>query len=78
MLAFGLGDTLKNQEIMEFRVSGLLDNEIGILSYRSQAEKSIKLLKVLFKYITPINGPKTARTNPILFPISFHEAEWAI
>ena len=38
ILALGLGDELKNQEIMEFGELGLRNNEIGILSYQSGAD----------------------------------------
>ena len=39
----------------------------SFLLYRSEAEKSIKLFKLLFKYIFTINDPK----NAIIIPISF-------
>ena len=40
------------------RVGG--NNKIGVLLSQIEAEKSIKLFKVLFKYISPIFGPKIA------------------
>ena len=67
MLVLGLGGTSKNPEIMEFGVSGLSHNEIGILLYQSEAENSINLLKVLFKYISTINGPKMAIFVSVFF-----------
>ena len=45
MLVLGLGDGFKNQEIMEIRVSGLSNNEIGILLYQNEAEKINKAIK---------------------------------
>ena len=44
MLVLGLGDWFENQEIMEFGVSGLSNNEIGILLYQSEAEKVNKAI----------------------------------
>ena len=43
----------------------------GFYYTKNEAEKSIKLLKVLSKYIFTINGPKMAIIIAILFPMIF-------
>ena len=53
---------------MEFGVLGFSNNEIGILLYQSEAEKTTKLLKVLFKHIPPIFGPKIAIIISVIVP----------
>ena len=45
MLVLGLGDGLKNQEIMKMMVWGLQNTEIGILLYQTEAEKINKAIK---------------------------------
>ena len=45
MLVLGLGDGFKNQEIMDLGALGLSNNEIGILLYRSEAERNNKAIK---------------------------------
>ena len=70
-LVLGLGDGFKNPEIMEFAVLGFSNNEIRILLYQYGAEKSIKLLKLLFKYIFTINGPEMTIIIPIIRPMIF-------
>ena len=45
MMVLGLGDGFKNQEIMKMKVSGLSNNEIGILLYQSEAEEIKKAIK---------------------------------
>ena len=41
----GIGDGLKNQEIIKMKVSGLSNTEIGILWYQSEAEKIDKAIR---------------------------------
>ena len=60
MLVLGLGDGFKNPQIMEFGVLGLQNNESGFYYINLKRINSRKLLKVLFKHISPINGPKMA------------------
>ena len=50
-------DTSPNPQIMNIIIWGLGNTEIGILSYQIEARKTIKLLKVLLKYMFPIFGP---------------------
>ena len=45
MLVLGLGDGLKNQEIMKIGVLGFGNNEIVILLYQSEAEKINEAIK---------------------------------
>ncbi len=61
----------ENPQNHEHEGFGLLNNEIGILLYQIEAEKTITLLKVLFKYIFTMNGPKMAIIITINFPIIF-------
>ena len=37
-----------NQEVTEFRDFDVKDNELDILLYQNEAEKSIKMLKLIF------------------------------
>ena len=50
MLVLGLGDRFKHPAIMEFGVFGFLNNEIGILLYQSEAEKSYGAFWIIFSY----------------------------
>ena len=43
----------------------------GFYYTKSKQKKSIKALKVLFKHISPIFGPKMARIIAIFFPMMF-------
>ena len=44
MLVLGLSDGFENNEIMDFLLLGLSNNEIGIFLYQCEAEKSNKAI----------------------------------
>ena len=52
---------------MKFGVSGLLNNEIGIYQTKMKQKKSIKPLKILFKYNFTIKQPKNAIISMAIF-----------
>ena len=56
MLVLGLGDGLKNQEIMEFGVWGVLMKSWFYYTNLKQIN-SRKLLHLIFIHIFTINGP---------------------
>ena len=74
MLVLGLGDGLKNYEIMEFGVCAFQIMKSGFYYTDLKQNKSRKLLNLLLKYISTINGPNTVIIIPIFsydFPIDF-------
>ena len=55
MLVLGLGDGFKNPEIMDFEFWAFKVMKSGFYGTKLKQINSMKLLKVLFKHIPPIN-----------------------
>ena len=67
IVGLGLGGVFKNPEIIEMRSLGLSHKQIEILLYQIEAEKSTKLLNLLFKYVCHENGPTITKHFPNYF-----------
>ena len=67
MLVLGLGDGFKNQEIMKMRVSGLSNDEIGVLLYQSEAETIDKAIKSIIQIHFPHKWPKKCHNYYLMF-----------
>ena len=64
-------DTSQNPQVMEFGVWGYKIMTSGFYCTNLEQTNSRKLLKVLFKHMSPINAPKMAILIPICFPMMF-------
>ena len=71
MLVLGLGDGFENQDIMNMRVSGLSNNEIGILLHQNEAEQINKAIKSIIWTHFPHKWSKNHHNHNHMFPILF-------